>query len=221
MHTHTIISRAGSATVITEEPIEHLQQTWQRGEFFETRMLEYVYWHYKGGVFVDVGAALGNHSLFFAKFCAPKLVIAIEPVAASCERQRQIYALNDVERRVRIHNCAVSDKAGKGAMERFGSNLGQFRLKPGTDVFVETLDSIVAKEHAKPVRLVKIDVEGHELRVLKGAARLLDEQKPALFVEIRSRQRLASVTQFLAGFGYRQVGSVFQDATAFEFTAAG
>jgi len=221
MQTHTITSRAGSATVVTEEPIEHLQQTWQRGEFFETRMLEYIYWHYKGGVFVDVGAALGNHSLFFAKFCASKLVIAIEPVTTSCERQRQIYALNNVDRIVHIHNCAVSDRAGKGAMERFGGNLGQFKLVPGTDVFVETLDSIVAKEHAKPVNVVKVDVEGHELHVLKGAARLLDEQKPALFVEIRSRQRHAAVTQFLSGFGYRQVGSVFQDATAFEFAVGG
>jgi len=221
MHTHTITSRAGSATVVTEEPVEHLQATWQRGEFFETRMLEYIYWHYKGGVFVDVGAALGNHSLFFAKFCAPKFVIAVEPVPESCLRQAQVYALNRVDKLVHVYNCAVSDKGGKGAMERFGGNLGQFRLVPGKSVVVETLDSIVAKEHAKPVRLVKIDVEGHELHVLKGAARLLDEQRPALFVEIRNRQRHAQVTQFLSGFGYRQVGSVFQDATAFEFTTAG
>ena len=221
MQTHTIISRAGSATVITEEPIEHLQQCWQRGEFFEQRMLEYIYWHYKSGVFVDVGAALGNHSLFFAKFCAVKFVIAVEPVPSSCLRQAEIYGLNRVGNLVHVYNCAVSDKGGRGAMERFGSNLGQFRLIPGNDVVIETLDSIVAKERAKPVRLVKIDVEGHELRVLKGAARLLDEQRPALFIEIRSRQRHAQVTQYLSGFGYKQVGSVFQDATAFEFTTAG
>jgi len=219
MQTVTVTSHAGSAEVIVEDPQQHMQHSWAAGEFYEPQMLEYIREHYQGGVFVDVGACQGNHSLFFAKFCAPKLVIAIEPVADNVAYQRRHYALNDVERLVRVYNCAVSDRGGRGAMERFGSSWGQFRLTPGTDVFVETLDSIVAKEKARPVKVVKIDVEGHELRVLKGAARLLDEQKPALFIEIRGKGRHAAVTQFLAGFGYRQVGDVFQDATAFEFTA--
>jgi len=151
MQTVTITSRAGNAEVIVEDPQQHMQHSWAAGEFFEQRMLEYIYWHYKGGVFVDLGACQGNHALFFAKFCAPSLVIAIEPVVDNVAYQRRVYALNGVDRIVHIHNCAVSDKAGKGTMERFGSSRGQFKLTPGTDVFVETLVSIVAKEHAQLV----------------------------------------------------------------------
>jgi len=215
---HPLISRAGNAQAIVHESREHMQAAWVRGEFFEQRMLEYIYWHYVGGVFVDVGAALGNHSLFFASFCAPKYVIAIEPRAESCKRQRALYQLNGVERRVHVHNCAVSDKPSIMGLEHFGPNLGQFRLVPGEDVKVETLDIIMAMEQARPVRVVKIDVEGHELHVLRGAEMLLSQQRPALFIEIRSRQRYADVTKYLARFGYCQVGSVFMDATVFEFT---
>jgi FkbM family methyltransferase len=224
---HPLVCRAGIAQAIVHESREHMQAAWVRGEFFEQRMLEYIYWHYVGGVFVDVGAALGNHSLFFASFCAPKCVIAIEPRAESCERQRALYELNGVGKRVHVYNCAASDKPGKGAIEHFGPNLGQFRLcaftetgfidPPGREIEVTTLDAIVAQEQARPVRVVKIDVEGHELHVLRGAEVLLTEQHPALFIEIRSRQRYAAVTKYLARFGYRQVGSVFMDATAFEF----
>ena len=228
--THPLVSRAGTAQAIVHEPREHMQSFWVQGEFFEQRMLEYIYWHYgsRASVFIDVGAALGNHSLFFAAFCTPKYVIAIEPRAKSCERQRALYQANGVARRVHVYNCAVSDKVGKGAMEHFGPNLGQFRLcaftetgfidPPSREVEVTTLDAIVAQEQARPVRVVKIDVEGHELHVLRGAEKLLAEQHPALFIEIRNRQRYAAVTKYLARFGYHQVGSMFMDATAFEFT---
>ena len=63
METTTIHSRAGNATVTLRKPIEHLQEVWARGEFFEQRLLEYIYWHYKGGVFVDVGSAIGTPPL--------------------------------------------------------------------------------------------------------------------------------------------------------------
>ncbi|NIS52913.1 MAG: FkbM family methyltransferase, partial [Phycisphaerae bacterium] len=93
---------------------------------------------YKGGVFVDVGSAIGNHSLFFAKFCAPQHVISVEPVKANVERQRELYQLNDVT--VRVYQCALSDKPGTGMMEPFASrNLGQWKLnKQGDEVQVMT-----------------------------------------------------------------------------------
>ncbi|NIS52912.1 MAG: FkbM family methyltransferase, partial [Phycisphaerae bacterium] len=69
------------------------------------------------------------------------------------------------------------------------------------------------------ITLVKVDVEGHELKVLKGGERTLAHNRPALFLEIRNRSQHKAITEYLKGFGYAQVGSVFQDATAFEFTA--
>lgn len=221
MQVHTLTAPAGTATVVTDLPIEHLQAAWVAGCFFEADLLEYIYSHYRGGTFIDVGAALGNHALYFALFCDVRRVIAIEPVRDSCAHQHKVYALNGVQDTVRVYPCAVSNVPRYGAMERFGSNRGQYRLVRGDDVTVETLDNIVAEERADDVTLVKVDVEGHELRVLKGARQLLERQHPALFIEIRTRRRHAQVTEFLSGYGYRQVGDVHAGATVFEFVAEG
>jgi len=219
MKTIEITSRAGSAIVTVEEPIEHLQEVWLRGEFFEQRLLEYIYWHYKGGIFVDVGSALGNHSLFFAKFCEPKLVVSIEPVWRTRGRQKDIYRLNNIQDKIIILGCALSDVPGIGTMEPFANrNLGQFRLVAGDDVDVVTLDEIARDFDKERITLIKIDTEGHELKILRGAKQMLTERKPALFLEIRSRSMHQAITEYLASFGYQQVGSVFQDATVFEFT---
>ena len=218
-----ITSRAGDAKAILQEPIEHLQASWQRGEFFEYRILEYIYWHYKGGIFVDVGSAIGNHSLFFAKFCQPKHVISIEPVWDSNVRQGQLLHLNGVGDLVTLHNCALSDRVGRGRMEPFAShNLGQYRLRPGDDVDITTLDAILSQAgilgSKERVTLIKADVEGHELRVLYGAEETLRQKRPALFLEIRSRSAHKAITEHLATFGYKQVGSVFQGDAIHEFT---
>ncbi|NIP84985.1 MAG: hypothetical protein GTO03_05265, partial [Planctomycetales bacterium] len=81
----------------------HIQAHWLRGEFFETRLLEYIYWHFKGRVFVDVGSNIGNHTLFFAKFCRPKGVISIEPHAPSLAHQVEVLQTNGVHKRVQTH----------------------------------------------------------------------------------------------------------------------
>ena len=222
-----ISCRAGDAKAILEEPIEHLQQSWQRGEFFEYRILEYIYWHYKGGIFVDVGSAIGNHSLFFAKFCQPKYVISIEPVQRSVIRQWKLFELNGVVDKIIMQNCALSDRVGRGHMEAFAShNLGQYRLRPGNDsngyVDVTTLDAVLSQAgilgSKERVTLIKADVEGHELRVLYGAEETLRQKRPALFLEIRSRSAHKAITEHLATLGYKQVGSAFQGDAIHEFT---
>ena len=85
MNIVTLYSRAGEAQVEVRDPGEHMQNAWAKGRFFEQELLEYVYWHYGGygGTWIDVGSALGNHTLFFAAFCKPAAVLSIEPVAAA------------------------------------------------------------------------------------------------------------------------------------------
>lgn len=225
MNIHTITSKAGNARVIVQDETEKFQSIWARGEFFEYQLLEHIRERYSGGTFIDAGSQLGNHSLYFAKFCNPRQVIAIEPVDFLYQWQQQIYALNGVTDRIHVYNCALGSRGGRGEMERFGPNLGQFRLVPGNEVRVETLDSIVDRERADDVKVVKLDVERDELRALQGAIRLLSEQKPALFVEIWDREEYPddypAIAQFLAGFGYEQAGPMFEIGKIYEFVAKG
>jgi FkbM family methyltransferase len=164
-------------------------------------MLEYIYWHYKSRVFVDIGSAHGNHTLFFAKFCEPSHVISVEPVSA--DHQVENLRLNGVQGKVTLHRCALSDVPGKGAMvpreQHISLVCGSHTLKQGDEVKVMTLDMLM--DGVKHVNLAKIDVEGHELAVLRGGEEFIARQRPALFLEVLSRGHHRRVTEWLAQFG--------------------
>jgi FkbM family methyltransferase len=214
-----IESRAGKALGLVRDPGDYIQQHWLRGRFFEERLLEYIYWHFKGRVFVDVGSNVGNHSLFFAKFCQPKMVVSVEPHAGAVAHQREVMELNGVAKAVRTFDVALSDREGRGAMRPWESNpalrSGSMTLVEGDEVDVTTLDSL----GLSGVNVAKIDVEGHEMAVLRGGREFLERCRPHLFVEVLSRKAYQGVKAFLEGLGYKQVGDVFQDARTVEFAA--
>ena len=221
MEIKKIYTMAGSAQVEIRDRGEHLQAAWAEGRFFEQELLEYIYWHYGGygGTWIDVGSAIGNHTLFFAKFCIPNIVLSIEPVAESLEHNRRNLRLNDLENKVILYPCALGAEVGTGRMvQPNAANLGSYRLEAdGADVPIATLDGILEGGHFKKVVLVKIDVEEQELDVLKGAVNLLETQAPALFLEIRHRGRHRVIMEWLAQYHYTRVGAEFRGAAIYEF----
>jgi hypothetical protein len=67
-----------------------------------------------------------------------------------------------------------------------------------------TLDScIYGKEKLRPPNVIKIDVEGAELNVLRGASRGLTEYHPSLFVEVHGSDQHHACRDFLGAKGYR------------------
>jgi len=197
----TIKSAAGQARVVIRPPIEHMQQFWLRGKFFEQEELESIYWRYRGGIFVDVGSSIGNHTLFFAKFCQVERVISIEPVLYSVGHQIENLRLNNLYN-VSVLNVAAGSSHGACSMERFGPNLGQFCVASGNNVSTMPLDSLL--KGIEQITLMKIDVEKHELKVLEGAGRTLDKHKPILYLELLGRKIYTDVTDFLKRFGYME-----------------
>jgi FkbM family methyltransferase len=224
----TISTKAGDAQAIIRDPKEHIQSFWRQGLFFEQRLLEYIYWHYKGGVWVDIGSNIGNHSLHFAKFCRPRKVISIEPMQEAADFQLEILALNNVHKRVMIHNLAASNRTGDARLVPWEKNpayyLTCYTLEkgldvPGVQVPVDTTDNIL--HGVRGINLIKIDVEMHEELVLEGMLETLKKWKPALFFEFRQPGALDRCRARLAEFGYRQVGTYFQGAHVWEFIAKG
>jgi len=198
----TIRHHSGTVNVLLKPPIEHMQRFWERQIFYEQAMLGYIRGRNRGGVFVDVGSAIGNHTLFFLAFCDADLVVSIEPVKSSIEHQRENLALNGLEHRALLLNLALGQEHRRANMERFGPNLGQFRISEGEDVQVVTLDSVVQARDIHGISLLKIDVEGWELEVLKGGIETLQEQHPAIFVEILRPGGRAEILALLEPLGY-------------------
>lgn len=158
---------------------------------------------------LDIGASIGEFTIGMLE--SSRAVIAFEPRPAQA---RELAAMFDaVGVPVRVEAVALSDKPGVTAMRVVADDPGRSTIddsNPLSDLgaAVQTIDVPVKRLddlQLDNVGLVKIDVEGHELAVLRGAADTLTRNRPAVLVEAEERHHpdaVAGITEFLAGLGY-------------------
>jgi len=193
-----------------------------------------------GATFIDVGAHIGYYSLKAAALVGPEgHVISIEPNPQTLSKLRGNVAANGA-RAVSVWPVACA--ASESTLQLYAapeSNTGESSLAKENasqegaaaaafSVPARPLDAIVKEANLDRVGVIKIDVEGAELEVLKGSARTLEEFHPVLIVEMVPTQLKAmgatvdDVTRFLASHGYRAVRRVDHTNTEFvpEQTAA-
>jgi len=140
-----------------------------------------------GQTFIDVGVNKGDFSLVAARILgASGRVLAFEPEPTNCKWIEKSIRLNEYTN-VRLFPVALSDKSGTADLY-LGRKSGWHSLLAGQagrdcgriTVATRTLDEIVDEElHESSVDLVKIDVEGAEMHVLRGAADTL-RKNPAV-----------------------------------------
>lgn len=147
-----------------------------------------------GDAFVDVGANVGMHTVLAAELVGiAGLVVAIEPgenalpdLRKACEDLVQVrivpQPLWSKAKEITFHLCA--DGSGGNAVwdpGKFPSNHATRAAPHKTKLAATTLDIECEKRSLSP-RLIKIDTEGAEERVLRGATRLLFEHKPPFII---------------------------------------
>lgn len=158
-----------------------------------------------GRTMLDIGANAGFHGLCAASTFAR--VHAFEPVPQTAARLRGNVARSGLGAIVQVHEVALSDRAGRVSMRVEPGHCGANRIeavgdRSSIEVPMATLDELADREGMREVDLVKIDVEGHERAVIAGAARLLARDRPRLFVELGSVERLRAFRELLPA-GYR------------------
>jgi FkbM family methyltransferase len=166
-----------------------------------------------GMTFVDVGANKGDFTLLAAKMMGDRgRIIAFEPVPDNLHWLRKSIALNGY-RSIEVVEIALSDSAGR-ALIHLGPFSGWHSLldtEGGTgetiEVETQTLDAFL-EERGASADVIKIDVEGAELQVLKGAERTLAAGRPlTVFVECHPHRGVdtAEVWDVFArhGFSFR------------------
>jgi FkbM family methyltransferase len=139
---------------------------------------------------VDVGANVGVHTVRLARLAGRDgEVIAIEPDPDVAQRARRNIALNGLFN-VRVRNAAAGEQAGEMRLYRPSprdTNRARASLVhhpyltgPTTTVPVVTIDDVCA---GAPVALIKIDVEGHEAAVVRGATDTIARHAPSIVFE--------------------------------------
>ena len=147
-----------------------------------------------GDVFFDIGACVGTFSLIAANIVkASGRVYAFEPVSRHFERLERNIALNGFEN-ISLFKLALSDKNGSGKIfipKTFNTGMASLNVNDMqvADYEVEAvelkkLDDFVKEQNVKRIDVIKVDVEGHELAVIKGAIESMFRFKPPIIMEV-------------------------------------
>jgi FkbM family methyltransferase len=159
------------------------------GYFYELEELAIMRRHsIANAVFLDVGANIGNHTIYFAKLLDARQVICIEPNPEAIRILRVNIDLNQLQDRVDLTHigCGLSDHVGRAIIGRtIEMNLGGTTLEPRDDGTIALVpgDKLL---NGRNVDFIKIDVEGMELKVLQGLEQTISRFKPNIFVEVNN-----------------------------------
>ena len=158
-----------------------------------------------GGIVLDVGANIGTHTVAFAKHVTPTgAVVAFEPQRLQFQLLCANVALNALVN-VKCVNAAASDARGEVLIPaidpRQAANFGAIKSEghaQGERTEAMRIDDLQLGR----CNLIKIDVEGHEPKVLAGARETIKKQRPVLFVENNSEAGSRAVLTALEDLGY-------------------
>lgn len=179
-----------------------------------------------GTAVIDVGANIGELTAPLAQAVgAEGICLAVEPIPFLADALRRTAFANGLDW-IEVLQCAASADAGSANLElRYsdgklldsgGSHLVESAAAGTVQVATERLDDMVRRSRigARRVSLIKVDVEGHELQVLRGAGETLRQHRPALAIEIGNETPAAraEMVALLQGHGYEPVGALFRHA---------
>jgi FkbM family methyltransferase len=154
-----------------------------------------------GWTVVDVGANVGVFSLHAAHLGAT--VYAFEPNPACFARLQANIEMNGTTESVTPLNAAVSDAPGRGAMqvERGGTTGGTVARGGDEAIQITTLDAALADASVDRIDLLKVDIEGAEVRAFRGGAETL-KRTDRIIAEYHSPELLVSCNEILEQNGF-------------------
>lgn len=143
----------------------------------------------KGSTVLDIGANIGAHTLFLSKIVDDTgKVISFEPIKKIYEQLRKSIAINDFKN-ITLNNFALEDKEFETKINIVGENMGgssiykdksiDFDFIAEENIRVKILDNLDLPK----INFIKMDVEGYEWNVIKGAKKLLERDRPNIIFE--------------------------------------
>lgn len=209
--------------MIDRDVVRMLYRAWRYRWKLDRAEIRFMLGHLRpGDTVVDIGAHKGGYAFWMHRAVKPGgRVVCFEPqpeLAAGLVRMKAALRLDGLE----VENRALSSRAGSMTLAVPGTRPSPSgTLEPGLvtgehaayPVPVTTLDDHFGVESR--VRLIKCDVEGHELEVFRGGERLLGAQQPILMFECEARHLLRHTADAL----FSLLGALGYDG--FFFTRAG
>jgi FkbM family methyltransferase len=175
-------------------------------------------------IVIDIGANIGAHTLPMAELVGKKgKVYAIEPTNYAYSKLTNNLLINEgLSKRVQADQIILINNGGEGKVkdlysswplstgtkdsQRHSVHQGVLRTISGAGEM--TLDDYVSMNNLMSLDLIKLDVDGNELEVLRGAKNVLKKMKPTLIMELAPEQYdnqndFLKVVEILVSEGYR------------------
>lgn len=203
-----------------------IQEAGNHGRFMELPLLKEIERREIEGIYIDGGANIGNHTIFFHEFCPTRGVIVIEghPQIFEVLERNLARVRSDAKPRIGAWNKALWRPGQKtchmgrvvpGNAGRTKVYMGGDQFAPTKDVEVEcvTLDEIfsfvVGAAAVAPsldrdkVGLLKLDIEDSEVFAIKGARQLLEMDRPLIIAEHHNEKFFNDFKAEVEPFGYK------------------
>lgn len=170
---------------IPRASVDHIQTHYLMNEtFWDQETVEVLAPFVAGKHILDIGANVGNHSVFWGKLAGAASIQAFEPITETYDILERNVSLNNLGKIVMTHRIALGAESGSGDPVSIPSNRMQAtvhsRKDGGGAIQIRTLDSYKFRN----VHFAKIDVEGHTFDMLKGGLDTFKRCAPALYIEL-------------------------------------
>lgn len=180
-------------------------------------------------VVYDVGANVGLYLRFIGSYFGAGHVVAFEPMSDNLPLLEKNVRLGGLGNRATIVRCALADvecdvelqvddvQTASAVLDRVtggapSEGRASLNLEPKTEtVPCYTLDHLMQKESLPVPDLIKVDIEGAEAMMLRGAREVLSTQRPRLLVELHGPDVAREVVDFLFDLDYHVAGKVNPD----------
>ena len=174
---------------------EKIGHTWFNGSVWDKPLIQKFYRllmdHDDFFVAIDLGAQTGSFSLL-AKYFPNSMWYAFEPIYEAANILKENLLCNDIHN-VFVFPIAVSDFSGKTTLKMptmdawglstIGSNVLRFTPVMEREIQCIDLDSFIPMQHIKKVHFMKLDTEGSELYILRGAQKIIMRDHPIILME--------------------------------------
>lgn len=139
----------------------------------------------EGDNILDIGANIGYHSIFLSRLTGETgKVYSFEPIKRLCEQIKNSIQLNSINN-IQVYNYALGNQEYKAVLHIDSKHLGgssiieSSHLKEKEEIEVKVLDTLELPK----ISLIKLDTEGYEWNVVKGAQKIIERDKPNILFE--------------------------------------
>ncbi|MGB7758024.1 MAG: FkbM family methyltransferase [Salinisphaera sp.] len=185
---------------------DHIQRIlYHQRNFYELEMLEDIATiAHKNDILLDVGANIGNHSVFLGIFTNASKVYSFEPHPDTFSVLQKNISANGLSSKVEIFRKGIGKTPGKASFGYYDkSNTGMAKLYEDAagDVETTSLDSFLQPLDGR-ISVIKMDIEGMELTALMGAVKIIERHAPTIYIEAAETAYFREIEAFLGRFGY-------------------